>query len=291
MVDVMRLYLDDSGTRHPDRVLRSAAHGHDWFGLGGVLVRENDVEALKLRHESLRAKWQLKGPLHSSEIRGCHGNFRWLRQCEAAPKEQFFADIQALVTGDELTAIACVIDRPGYNQRYRSKYGRAPWLLCKTAFTVVVERSAKFARRHGCVLRVYVERSDRHTDRRMRGYYDEMRARGHPFDASSASKYHPLSPPELSETLYEFRTQDKTSELMQVADLVLWPMCVGGYDAANRPYTALKQAGTLIDSRLDAAEVADGGIKYSCWELQHRKDRNPILGSGSGQPPLGDLVG
>jgi hypothetical protein len=155
-------------------------------------------------------------------------------------------------------------------------------LLCKTAFTVVVERSAKFARDSGRKLRIYVEKSDKTTDRLLRDYYDELRTTGHPFDVASASKYVPLTPAELRETLYEFKTKDKSSPLMQVADVLLWPMCIGGYDPSNRSYIALKDAGTLIDCKLAPEELPHKGIKYSCWDLElgRRKDQSPIGRSG-----------
>jgi hypothetical protein len=54
---------------------------------------------------------------------------------------------------------------------------------------------------------------------------------------------------------------------MQVADLCLWPICMGGYDPANRPYTLLRDCGKLIDSRLALDDMPTLGIKYSCWEL------------------------
>lgn len=38
-VAVSTLYLDESGSRHPDVVLHSLPeHGRDWFGMGGVLI-------------------------------------------------------------------------------------------------------------------------------------------------------------------------------------------------------------------------------------------------------------
>ena len=242
------------------------------------MLRDRDVGMLKDRYAEFCAKWSISYPLHSSEIRSRSANFRWLRQCSDARCAEFFEDVAKLVTSAELTATACVIDRPGYNHRYREKYGRARWLLCKTAFTVVVERSAKFARDAGCRLRIYVEKSDRTTDRTLHGYYDQLRASGHPFDGASASKYGPLTPSELRETLYEFRTKDKSSPLMQIADVLLWPMCIGGYDPNNRSYVALKAAGTLIDCKLAPDEVPHRGIKYSCWDLElgRRKDQSPI---------------
>ena len=235
MVDVMSLYLDDSGTHYPDRDPgQEAAHGRDWFGLGGVILRDRDVELLRARHRELCTKWRITSPLHSCEIRPKVQNFRWLRKCTDIERAEFFDDIGRLVTGAELTATACVIDRPGYNHRYREKYGRARWSLCKTAFTVVVERSAKFARDNGCLLRIYVEKSDKKTDRTLLGYYDELRNTGHPFDVASASKYSPLTAAELRETLYEFKTKEKSSPLMQIAD-VSFGRCAS---AATPPTTA-----------------------------------------------------
>lgn len=265
----MTLYIDDSGSRNPDRnpADKLPKHGHDWFGLGGVMVRDDEEASVRDHHAAFCKEWDLNAPLHSTEIRNRSGNFARLGQLPPEKLDAFHQAVTALVTSRPLTAIACVVDRPGYNHRYRDKYGRKRWSLCKTAFTVVVERAAKYAMRHGCRLRVYVERSDKKTDNRMRSYYDGLRNDGHPFDPGNAAKYQPLTTEELHATLYEFRTKEKSSPLMQIADVCLWPMCMGGYDRTNRPYSALRAAGTLIDCKLDPAAVEAEGIKYSCWDL------------------------
>ena len=124
MTEVMRLYLDDSGTRHPDRDRgQRSVHGYDWFGLGGVLIHDRDVDALTSRYRSFCAKWNITYPLHSAEIRSRVDSFRWLRKRSDSERAEFFADVGTLVTSSELTATACVIDRPGYNHRYRERYG------------------------------------------------------------------------------------------------------------------------------------------------------------------------
>jgi hypothetical protein len=47
------LYLDDSGTRHPDKGSGDPEHRkHDWFALGGVVVDEADEDRVR---ESLTA--------------------------------------------------------------------------------------------------------------------------------------------------------------------------------------------------------------------------------------------
>ncbi len=237
-----------------------------WFGMGGVMLREVDEEDVRRRHKALCLKWNITAPLHSSDIRSTSKAFTWLGKCGEHVRSEFLQDVEALATHPSLTAIACVIDRPGYNDRYRAKYGRERWSLCKTAFTIVVERAAKFVRRHGGRMRVYVEKSDRNTDRQVSDYYDQMRTQGHPFDSGNASKYGPMTQAELANVLYEFKTKEKSSPLIQIADLCLWPMCIGGYNPKNLAYVALKSKGTLIDSNLPAQDIAHAGIKYSCWE-------------------------
>lgn len=277
MPDTMVLYLDDSGTPRPDRQPNDKipAHGHDWFALGGVLIREVDEPAVEAHHAKLRSDWHLAAPLHSADIRGHRGGFSWLGN-DKDKRERFMTDLGCLVTRPELTAIACVVDRPGYNARYRERYGRARWKLCKTAFHVVVERAAKYARSQGCKLRVYVERSSKSTDNRLRAYFNDMRDNGLPFDSQNSARYDPLRPEDFSQTLYEFRTKTKESELMQLADVALWPMCIGQYITEHRAYQAMVNAGVLINCKLVDERVELEGIKRSCFELvDAKKSQSP----------------
>ena len=64
--------------------------------------------------------------------------------------------------------------------------------------------------------------------------------------------------------MYEFRPKKGDSPLIQIADLYLWPMCIGGYDRMNRPYRELMDRGKLIDAVCD--DSATQGIKYFCFE-------------------------
>jgi hypothetical protein len=62
-----------------------------------------------------------------------------------------------------------VIDRAGYTDRYAKKYdAESRWNPCKTAFSILVERAAKFAQRDGRTLSVFVERGDRDVDKWIR---------------------------------------------------------------------------------------------------------------------------
>lgn len=100
----------------------------------------------------------------------------------------------------------------------------------------------------------------------MKGYYLHLRENGLPFNPQNMGQYRPLTAAELKETLYEFRTKGKTSAIMQLADLYLWPMAIGGYHRSNITYARLVQDGKLIDNIIPADEIRERGIKYSCWE-------------------------
>jgi hypothetical protein len=80
MAKVINFYLDDSGTRRPNHDPgKRAAHGYDWFALGGVLVKQEEEESARLLCAEFRQKWpQITGALHSAEVRGRTESFLWL---------------------------------------------------------------------------------------------------------------------------------------------------------------------------------------------------------------------
>ena len=261
------LYIDDSGTRHPDRKQgKKPAHGHDYFALGGVLIREEDEEEARKLHAAFLKAWNIKHPLHSSEIRGKNKNFAFIGKLETAKQEAFHEDLYQMMKACPVIGIACVIDRPGYRQRYDSKYGSKKWSLCKTAFAVLIERAVKIAQKEGRKLHVYIEKSDKHSDTMTKGYFTDLKKNGLPFDAANSAKYAPLSANAFAATLYDFKPKDKSSPMIQMADLYLWPMCMGGYDKNNRPYRRLMEDKKLIDALLADTEIPQLGIKYSCMD-------------------------
>jgi hypothetical protein len=268
LVAVTTFYIDDSGTRHPDRKASSAKHGKDWFALGGILIEDEQKATAEAIIDAFRMRWPQIGdnPLHSCEIRGSHGNFAWLGK-DSGTRSAFMEDLQAMLLSLPVIGLACVIDRPGYNKRYGEKYGHAKWMLCKTAFAIAVERAVKYAQNRGNQLRIYVERSSKTDDANVQGYYKALKESGHFFDPDSSAKYGPASDGDYRGTLYEFKTKAKTSRLMQIADLYLWPICIAGYDTENRPYRRLVEEKKLIECYLPPDEVSILGSKYSCFDL------------------------
>ncbi|MFA6220538.1 MAG: DUF3800 domain-containing protein [Erythrobacter sp.] len=262
------LYLDDSGTRNPDRGCKAIADPDrpDWFALGGILLASEDESAARQLHSDFCRRWDITYPLHSSDIRFRKGEFNWLKHLSIPEFERFHEDLAATLIAMPVRGIACVIDRPGYNNRYLEKYGRQRWSLCKTAFSVVVERAAKAAISEGRRLRVFPERADKQADGWLAGYFRDLREAGMPFAVATSEKYAPLTNGDLGHTLREFRPKYKSSPMVQIADLYLYPICRGGY-VDYRPLSILREEGKLIDCTLSDDELPSRGIKYSCFEL------------------------
>jgi hypothetical protein len=179
-----------------------------------------------------------------------------------------------------------------HNKRYRAKYGRQTWQLCRTAFAVICERAAKKARADGCKLRVYVEAGDKTADGYIRRYYSELRTKGMPFASGNMAKYAPLSAVELADTLYDLDFKSKSSPLDQIADLYLYPMAHAGYDTSYAPYVSLHENKKLIDDHLSAEEIPHLGIKYSCFErVEQAKTKKPAADWLLSSRLNGDLAG
>lgn len=245
MPRVLNFYMDDSGTRTPNRKpLPYDPKVRDFFALGGVLINEEQEATARRLYTDFCSRWSIEYPLHSVEIRHSTGRFTWLKR-DITERGKFMHGLTRMLLSIEALGVACIIDRPGYDGRYREKFGRRQWHLCQTAFAIAVERAAKFARREGRKLRVMPERSSKADDDRLTRYYHDLKTSGPPFEKVSSAGYSPLTSDELAETLHEIRFKSKSSPMGQVADLFLWPIAIAGYDPDNRPYVALRKCRAL----------------------------------------------
>lgn len=72
------LYMDETGSRHPDMRPDASRAGRDWFAFGGVLVHGEDNEAARGLVEDFAAKWKLTAPAHLTDMRVEKKAFAWL---------------------------------------------------------------------------------------------------------------------------------------------------------------------------------------------------------------------
>lgn len=277
MPNVINLYLDDSGTRHPDhKPGRLPKHGHDYFALGGVLIKQEQEKIAPDLYKKFCDKWEINYPLHSVDIRNPQKQFKWVGNLTEKERQSFYEELYQLLAQSPVIGIACVIDRPGYNQRYLEQYGRQRWSLCKTAFTVLIERAAKYAENQGYKLRVLPEKCNKKEDKMLNGYYEDLKDKGMPFGQDTSVKYTPLNADDFKRLLYEFKLKEKSSPIVQLADLYLWPMAIGGYDKNNKPYKRLLEDTKLIDCFCEQNLLPYQGIKYSCFDLVNNQPAKDV---------------
>ena len=243
----------------------------DCFGLGGILINEEDVSDLLAAHKAFCESWKIDYPLHSHAIRGGRGNFSWLKNPEKAV--EFYSDLEQFLINLPVIGIAAVIDRPGYVARYNERYEGKPWLMDKTAYVILIERAAKYAKSRNRKLRVFYEESGRDADRALVAFTRELKKTGMPFADNALGRYGGLSAQDFKDLVRgEPRRRKKSTPMLQVADLYLYPMAKAGYDPDYRAYRALYKAGKIIDAILEESARPLEGIKYSCFEsIPHKK--------------------
>jgi hypothetical protein len=266
------LYFDETGSRDPDKAYAADRDSDrmDCFGLGGIIVKQVDIDAVVQAHIKFCAEQVIDYPLHSHSIRRGRGKFGWLKNPEKAGT--FMPALEAYLLSLPVIAVACIIDRPGYVARYREKYKDGLWFMCKTAFMILVERAAKYVDERGGTMEVYFERSGRKEDRDMLGYMRQLKEQGIDFDPGKSEGYRPLSAEDFGRLcLGKLYGRTKETPMIQVADLVLFPMAKAGYEPSYRPFTQLKAAGRLIDCYLKAEDLPSRGIKYSCFDAPKTK--------------------
>lgn len=77
MARVMNFYMDDSGTRKPDRAAMTFDPSRpNHFALGGVLILEEDEANARAAYDELRANWSIEYPLHSVAMRQSSATLR-----------------------------------------------------------------------------------------------------------------------------------------------------------------------------------------------------------------------
>ena len=50
---------------------------------------------------------------------------------------------------------------------------------------------------------------------------------------------------------------------MQIADLYLWPIAMHSFGRGGLPYEKFREAGTLIETKLNPSQIKSRGTKYS----------------------------
>lgn len=145
--------------------------------------------------------------------------------------------------------------------------------MCKTAFSILVERTVKFAQSQGCRLEIYFEGAGRKEDDDIGDYARQLKRHGMPFNETTSVGYGALQADDFKQVLLgEPSRLTKKSPMIQLADLILYPIAKAGYDAEYPPYRLLRDHEKLIDAHVPTAARGLLGVKYSCFDIPKRQD-------------------
>ena len=269
------LYIDDSGSRYPDKQdTVNRDDGMDNFALGGVLVKEEDRKIIKEKYIDFCENWKIDYPLRSSDVR-MRNNFAWL-EGSTKRRERFLKELEEFLTSLPVIGFASVIYRPGYNKRYKGKYGDKRWLLCKTAYIILLERVVKHIKVTNSTVFVRFEGAGKREDRAILQYTKDVKNIGHPFDPKNATKYNAITKNEYKKVvLGEPKRKKKRNLFVQIADLYLYPMIKRRYDSEYGPWQVLYNNKKVIDAYINEEDLEIKGIKYSCFEYFDDKNKKP----------------
>ncbi|WP_426213779.1 DUF3800 domain-containing protein [Mesorhizobium abyssinicae] len=259
------LYMDESGKRHPDKKADASREGRDWFGFGGYLVRGEDNDAVRDLVGEFSARWNLRQPLHITDMLSESKGFAWLGRADQATREEFWNGWRHVLCSAPVIGLGCVIDRPGYVARGYLEKHKDKWLLCRSAFDITVERAAKIARLEDRKLHVVFEQ-DAAVNEIVTGYFQNLKENGLGFDGKNSQKYKPLTQAEFAETLGRIQHKPKSHTMLQVADSFVYAMSRHGYDKKFWIHRSLRDRKRLADFALDAEHLPHLGIKYYCFD-------------------------
>ncbi|BAQ67044.1 hypothetical protein GM3709_3809 (plasmid) [Geminocystis sp. NIES-3709] len=174
-------------------------------------------------------------------------------------------DLTQLIVENPIIVHACVISRSGYCQRYLDKYGEKTWEMMKSAFSILLERCAKYAFANNEKIMIYYEKMGKKEDKLIEQYFQEIKEQGLPFDSNNSEKYSPLSIKELNLILSGIEGKTKNRPKLQLADLCLYPVVRSKDNPENKAFIALKENNLIIDQKLGTEQVSSTGLKYYCF--------------------------
>lgn len=258
-------YIDETGNRNPNHRPDPGRVNRDWFAIGGILVKSEDIDTCKNARQAFADRWGFAAPLHMTDMLSENKKFSWLGRLTDERRDKFWSDYKTLLATAPVVGLACVIDRPGYVARGYLQTHKDPWLLCRSAFDISVERAAKFAIRDNRKLNVVFEQ-DAGINQIIIGYFKNLKQNGLAFDGGNSGKYVPLTKEQFDATLGTIEHKPKPHPMLQIADSYLYAMARHPYDAKFHVYRRLRDSRRLANFVLQNEEIPTMGIKHYCFD-------------------------
>lgn len=204
------LFIDESG----DHGLKTIDTSFPVFLLCGVLVSEDEFSMINNNVNTIKLKyWNNKNViLHSRDIRKCNNEFKILFDLEV--KEQFYKDINSILTLSNYKIISSAINKIGFIK----KYGKLENDVYEIALSFILERTIfcldEF--RNCTSLEIIIEKRGKKEDAKLANHLNKLYQIGTYFiDVDRMKKY---------VIKHIFLEKRENNNGLQVSDLLAYPI-------------------------------------------------------------------
>lgn len=204
------LFIDESG----DHGLKNIDTSFPVFLLCGVLISEDEYSKINLIVNNTKLKyWDNPNViLHSRDIRKCNNEFKILFDLKI--KEQFYNDINSVLTSSNYKIISSAIDKTSFIR----KYGKLEDDVYEIALSFILERTIFCLDEHNdCEnLEIIIEKRGKKEDAKLANHLNKLNQVGTFYvDVERMKKY------VLKHTFLDKR---QNSNGLQMSDLLAYPI-------------------------------------------------------------------
>lgn len=204
------LFIDESG----DHGLKTIDSSFPVFLLCGVLISEEEYSKVNSIVDSTKLKyWNNKNViLHSRDIRKCNNEFKILFDLKI--KEQFYIDINNILTGSNYKIICSAIDKISFIK----KYGKLEDDVYEIALSFILERTIfcldEFKNCES--LEIIIEKRGKKEDAKLSNHLNKLKQVGTFYvDSERVKKY------AIKQTFLDKRQNNNG---LQISDLLAYPI-------------------------------------------------------------------
>lgn len=204
------LFIDESG----DHGLKTIDSSFPVFLLCGVLISEEEYSKVNTIVDSTKLKyWNNKNViLHSRDIRKCNNEFKILFDLKI--KEQFYIDINNILTGSNYKIICSAIDKISFIK----KYGKLEDDVYEIALSFILERTIfcldEFKNCES--LEIIIEKRGKKEDAKLSNHLNKLKQVGTFYvDSERIKKY------AIKQTFLDKRQNNNG---LQISDLLAYPI-------------------------------------------------------------------
>lgn len=204
------MFIDESG----DHGLKTIDSSFPVFLLCGVLISENEFERINSIVNQVKLKYwnNTNVILHSRDIRKCNNEFKVLFDLKV--KEQFYNDVNSVLTSSNYKIISSAIDKISFIK----KYGKLEDDVYEIALSFILERTIFCLDeiKDGDNLEIVIEKRGKKEDAKLANHLNKLNQVGTFYVDSERMKKYSIK--------YFFLDKRQNNNGLQISDLLAYPI-------------------------------------------------------------------